>query len=60
MTNKQFVKLIEKDFNDFRNQFGVERLNEIIKTGNLPLRRETLEKIRNTKQMRKVDFSKFV
>ena len=60
MTNKQITKLVEKDFNEFRNQFGTEKLNQIIKSGNLPLRRETLEKIRNTKQMRKIDFSKFV
>ena len=60
ITMSHFIKLCKRDFNDFRQQFGEERLNQIIQRGNLPLRRETVEILRNDKRFGKIDYTKFL
>jgi len=45
MTDTEIMNLLENDLNEFRNKFGEQKLNQIIKSGNLPVRRETLDKI---------------
>jgi|VirMetMinimDraft_7_1064189.scaffolds.fasta_scaffold313975_2 hypothetical protein len=41
MTQVEFNKLVEKDLREFQNQFGIEKLNQLIKKGILPLSKET-------------------
>ena len=60
ITMSLFTELCKRDFNDFQQQFGEERLNQLIQQGNLPLRRETVEFLRNDKRFGKIDYTKFL
>lgn len=60
ITMNHFIKLCKRDFNEFKKQFGQEALNQVLETGNLPLRRETVEILRNDKRFGKLDYKAFL
>ena len=59
LTHQDFMKLCQKDLDDFEIQFGTHKLKELIRSGNLPLRKETLEILNRPEPFRQLDCKPF-
>ena len=60
MTDKQFTQLVQKDLKDFADQFGKEKLDQLIKAGRLPIRQSTSELVKDRKLVINKDYTKYL
>jgi len=60
MTDKQLRKLIQKDLMDFINIYGKNKLNELINSGNIPIRQSTQKLVEGRKLVINKDYTKYL
>lgn len=61
ISGKTFVKLCEEDIKLFVEEFGKQKLIEVVMSGNLPLREKTMKKFQKDKSiLDNFDFKQFI